>query len=176
MHLDSATFDEVLLAVKARLQEKVTGCNDANCWLCLDASTPANVPAYPGGFGYAIAPYNGTFHGGAFEGGGGHQVGLDTGFSVVVWSAVALDSPGKDTIFLTDKARGALQKAGEVLAALCGGNGWRPQRKLAESGYLTTQCVFPSGMTMMRADQRLLGGVQLNFQVAFDWRLEVADG
>lgn len=161
MARDRAKFDEVMLAIVARLIDQVDGARAENCYLSLN---PEDTPSpNPGTFVFVVSPpMAGNFDEGMIDGGGAQQATNLGDLRIGIHSPVQLDETNRDTQFLTNSTLGILETWRQVVKAL---TPWSPGD--AESDPMTRDPLIPSGFVIRRKN-RSIGMVVQNFRLTFD--------
>ncbi len=164
----SDTLDDLLNAVIARLVQQIPECQTSNTFLCMDAW---DVPGPSSGrYIVAVAPLAGSFPEGNTVGGGEEDLRVQTGFDVVIHSALVLDQPKRETAFFTDQAKGVIQMMTAVLRAL---TNWTPVD--SNGSHLVADAIAPTTFSFGRKKGSKtgarLGSAGIEWHLSFDWDL-----
>lgn len=112
------TAEALLLAVEARLHQRVAEFKAANCFIC-DEPLPPDTYLPQGDVACTIALVDGTFNGPLYVGGGGGQLTEAGSLGVTVLTRCKIDQPPRAKVALLGEKRGILSKfKRELLAAL----------------------------------------------------------
>lgn len=148
-------------AVVSQLQTSLS-LNDETCYLSLLRDVP---PPAPTDVWLVVTPDGGTFPADMEYGGGTSQITVETGFEVVVFSTVRIDSSGKDTLVLKDASRGIYAYYTKIIRALA------QQDLTSGANTFLREFLRPTGIRKPERleDSLAMGGV--TFDLSFDWSM-----
>src|SRR5690348_9290636 len=98
---------DVLLAIVARLIDRVKGCNEATCFLAID---PDSLPTNPGTHVVVVSSASGEFVEGMYDGGALNQLTANGGIIVKISLPTMTDQSGRDAVALTSESLGLIRK------------------------------------------------------------------
>ncbi len=163
---DFGELCSILEAIVKKLQEDVEGCTESTCYPALD-SDALPMPAL-GDLVVVVAPSGGSANREAMNGGGRESLGFDSNIIVKIHAPNLLDQDGRDSVLLTDKTRGVLGRATEVLSAL---TDWSPA---TASHILTHEAMWPVSYAIGKTPEGT-GFFEWTFALGFDWAVAAED-
>lgn len=158
----------VLLAIRDRLIDQLApDFNNSTCYLSMKPVPPV-TPSSVHNIFCTIAPDNGTFNEGVFEGAGEDHVEEDGGVIISVFSRIKTDRVEHATEALTNATRGLLSVwKKRVLKAISGQN-----LQDADGNEIFDNLPMPRISNIPNLADDELVGFSLSFDTDFDWDLE----